>query len=128
MAEHTKGPWGAQKTKGWGGDWCIHDGVRFDARPLAHILPHRDVFYQQVEKPTEDGGSVVTFTARTPEGEAAKATAYEEAQANARLIAAAPELLEALESLHGRYVACIGNEGPEALAALAALAKARGQS
>lgn len=45
---------------------------------------------------------------------------------NARLIAAAPDLLAALEALHHRYVLAIGNEGPEAIAARAAIAKAKG--
>lgn len=45
--------------------------------------------------------------------------------ANARLIAAAPDLLEAIESLVGLN---LGRSEPEYLAAQAAIAKARGQS
>jgi hypothetical protein len=48
---------------------------------------------------------------------------YEHQRYNARLIAAAPDLLEALEKLHERYLLAIGNEGPEALAARSAIAK-----
>ena len=45
----------------------------------------------------------------------------------AHLIAAAPELYEALEKLRDRYVQVIGNEGIECYVAKAALAKARGE-
>jgi hypothetical protein len=48
--------------------------------------------------------------------------------ANARLIVAAPDLLEALKQLHERYVMAIGNEGPEAMAARLAISKAEGRS
>lgn len=44
----------------------------------------------------------------------------------ARLIAAAPRLLAALDALHRRYVQAIGNEGPEAAEARCAIAEARG--
>ena len=47
--------------------------------------------------------------------------------ANARLIAAAPDLLEALGALLERYVLAIGNEGIECLKARAAIAKATGE-
>lgn len=47
--------------------------------------------------------------------------------ANAHLIAAAPELYEALGKLLDRYVQAIGNEGIECYVARAALAKARGE-
>lgn len=61
----------------------------------------------------------------------------EEADANARLIASAPELLEALEAMINNYVALAnsgdcGNwdpeEEPQIIAARAAIAKARGES
>ena len=47
--------------------------------------------------------------------------------ANARLIAAAPDLLEALGALLERYVLAIGNEGIECHQARAAIAKATGE-
>ena len=51
----------------------------------------------------------------------------QELAANARLIAAAPDLLEALKVLLERYVLAIGNEGIECLKARAAIAKATGE-
>ena len=47
--------------------------------------------------------------------------------ADAKLIAAAPELLEAIKALLERYVLAIGNEGIECLTARAAIAKATGE-
>ena len=47
--------------------------------------------------------------------------------ANARLITAAPDLLEALKALLERYALAIGNEGIECLNARAAIAKATGE-
>jgi hypothetical protein len=47
--------------------------------------------------------------------------------ANARLIAAAPDLLEALGALLERYALAIGNEGIECYQARAAIAKATGE-
>ena len=52
----------------------------------------------------------------------------EEHEANMRLIAAAPDLLEALKALLERYVLAIGNEGIECLNAHAAITKATGES
>ncbi len=48
-------------------------------------------------------------------------------EANARLIAAAPDLLEALKALLERYALAIGNEGIECYQARAAIAKATGE-
>ena len=50
-----------------------------------------------------------------------------EQNANARLIAAAPDLLEALKALLERYALAIGNEGIECYQARAAIAKATGE-
>ena len=61
----------------------------------------------------------------------------EVAKANARLIAAAPELVEALEKMTAHYVALVecgdcgfwdANKEPEVIAARAALSKARGEA
>lgn len=51
----------------------------------------------------------------------------QELAANARLIAAAPDLLEALDVLLRRYVIAIGNEGIECYQARAAIARATGE-
>lgn len=50
----------------------------------------------------------------------------DEAWANARLIAAAPDLLEALEALEMRVRVVVGAHAPELKGARAAIAKARG--
>ena len=52
-----------------------------------------------------------------------------EAEANARLMAAAPELLEALERLYAAFLDCDGREeGIAAGTARAAIAKAKGEA
>lgn len=50
-----------------------------------------------------------------------------EKEANAKLIAAAPELLKALKALRERYVLTFGNSGIEAVNARAAITKAEGR-
>lgn len=52
----------------------------------------------------------------------------EESQANARLIAAAPEMLEALKALLDRYHIMGCGDGPEALKAQHAISKAEDKS
>lgn len=52
----------------------------------------------------------------------------DERAANARLIAAAPELLDACEALLERYRIMVAADGPECLQAIAAISKARGAS
>ncbi len=56
--------------------------------------------------------------------------APEEATANARLIAAAPLLLDALASLIGRYggTIAVASDDPRAIAAIAAIAAAKGDA
>ena len=104
MTNFTRGPWSS----------CVRIG-----------LP-------AVKSDAEGGVSVAfcgTNSAFIPGGR--KVISQEEAKANARLIAAAPDLLEALQTLESSYAAfCDGtlNESPERalVQARAAIAKATG--
>lgn len=95
MSKYTPGPWRLER-------------IENDSGYIVHLCP--------VDGETQSILTVVEY-------ESVKfAAVYKDA--DAFLIAAAPDLLEALKSLHERYVAAIGNEGPEALAARIAITKA----
>jgi len=102
MGKHSPGPWQSK-----------HD---FDEFGLSNIIGNVDgeTFADGTSRYTFDPICIVD-------------TETAEWRANARLIAAAPDLLAALKALHQRYVMAIGNEGPEALSARAAIAKAEGR-
>ena len=87
--KHTPGPWEARKVTGWGSDLVISSPNW--PKPVATLVHHPDCYYSHVIK---DGW--VTFK-ETPEGEARKSEVEQVFNANARLIAAAPELLEAVK-------------------------------
>jgi hypothetical protein len=83
----------------------------------------------------DEGRDAITTHNRITNGETRIATVElgwaepleSEQIANARLIAAAPDLLEALGALLERYALAIGNEGIECYQARAAIAKATGE-
>lgn len=55
------------------------------------------------------------------------ASSNEQATADARLIAAAPDLLEALRAMHDAVAMIVGNDSPVLQSAQAAIAKATGE-
>ena len=71
------------------------------------------------------GCSIVIFGNNNDDGGVRGAT-RKEAAANARLIAASPDLLVALEDLCAAYAACNGKDHPAYKQARAAIAKAEG--
>lgn len=99
MSKHTPGPWVADINRGYG----------FPFRPTPNIPIN----------PVVMGRAVNRSIAKVPRG-------YEEAEANARLIAAAPELLEALQ-LIVKTCAFQRGESPTFDVAIAAIAKATGE-
>ena len=112
MSEHTKGPWVATLEK-----WHAYvDAVKYGAT------------LSQVDG---DGGMVDIYQPanETPAGEWYEMST-EERDANARLIAAAPELLEALEAIIDAADRDLGDPagmpGGPIYKARAAIAKARG--
>jgi hypothetical protein len=102
--KHTPGPWICRQQ--FANRWLIEkdQGVNADGEklvPLGIASVHSTILEVGCSGPTD---------------------------ANARLIAAAPALLEALKALHERYVFAIGNEGPEAIAARMAISAATGSA
>ena len=75
------------------------------------------------------GGEIVTTHESVAIAEVRESATIEEQAANARLIAAAPDLVAALEKLAGTAaVAAMNPNCPPVIAARAAIAKARGES
>lgn len=112
MSAHTPGPWEA----------C--DGANVSINEIATIVPNhvRRTFYD------DKGRRCHQFVADCNE--------LPEAAANARLIAAAPDLLEALRAFVDRYVELVNcgdcghwnpEEETEVITARAAIAKAEGR-
>ena len=112
MSKHTQGEWSVM-TKHTPGEWFIEKEL-----PTEHPGIEANVFgkffsvviWGDAEDTNDDSG----VRGRTPE----------EAMANARLIAAAPDLLEALIELRNFYIEMTGLPP---VAANAAIAKAKGE-
>lgn len=99
QGKHTPGPWFA--------------GLEPHCPDLVHTAPEKGYW----------AGKLVGVGKAQPDGD------FEEACANARLISAAPELLEALQTLVAdvRRYAVYPSHSVEMKLALAAIAKARGE-
>ena len=89
------------------GPWAIDDHQAGDC--YAYVIP--------------ESGSILGAICRVD----LPLDSYGQGLADARLMAAAPDLLAALKALLERYVLAIGNEGIECLIARAAIAKATGE-
>lgn len=106
-AKHTPGPWEARKGAGW-----------YVARPR---------YREATLAVGMDYVTLVTSPSETPWNDDV------ESEANARLIAAAPELLKALEGITEEvrnvgYSPAIEHLGPWVNQAIAAIAKAKGEA
>jgi hypothetical protein len=99
VADHTPGPWKAERTQGWGGDICIIAG---DGKKPIFKAVKPDAYYTDY-MPGRSPGSVILSddiaerNGRYVATKEIKAELDKIEEANARLIAAAPELLEALK-------------------------------
>lgn len=135
--EFTPGPWRAERTDGWGGDYCIHaaeDKPIFKAvKPKAYYtdfapVPGKpDMVILSNKVAAEQGRYVATRETR--------ARLDAEEAANAHLISAAPEMYEALVLMRDALAAVMRSAGFDDLTvskslapANAALAKAEGRS
>ncbi|MDZ4263781.1 MAG: hypothetical protein U1B30_15800 [Pseudomonadota bacterium] len=112
MAEHTPGPWEYHRVTIGSSDNVKNPMVRGSGQYICRV--------------GWQGSTIPGMTSRTAES-------FEEAEANARLIAAAPELLAALEGLVKLYDdnqiirVLLATVAPDELAhARAAIAKAKG--
>ena len=99
----TPGPWSFGPMSGWAGP--VVRSTRWGERPIATLPSHGDVYYRHVTHIEPDGGSITKFSPSTEEGEARAAECEQIREANARLIAAAPEMAELLEQLLALHVA-----------------------
>lgn len=101
--KHTPGPWTAAQVKGWGGDFCIITEDCYN--PIFKAVKPK-TYYTDYPPGKEPGSKILSSSLAASQG---RYVATQEIQdridaieaANSRLIAAAPELLEALEGLCG---------------------------
>ncbi|MDB5350989.1 MAG: hypothetical protein JWN86_2236 [Planctomycetota bacterium] len=110
--KHTPGPWAIQKNV-----W--HERPK----ELTLVAPDRRHSSYRTIHPVKEGGELAKYPIAMMNGDPRPRS---ENEANARLIAAAPELLEALEVIlgsDGYEVDCIGRDMVRA-----AVAKARGEA
>lgn len=102
------------KTKHTPGPWSVH------------------ILGQESERPgiEADGISIVIYGVRDEDSQGIHGETYEQEMANARLIAASPELLEALEYYHRFITDTLGynDDDPMIGSAKAAIAKAKGET
>lgn len=99
--KHTPGPWHAEMTKGWGGDLCII--AEGHTKPIFKAIKP-DSYYTDFPPGREPGSKILSTSLAAAQGRyvstpeiRAEIDFVEEA--NARLIAAAPELLEACKAM-----------------------------
>jgi len=112
-AKHTPGPW---KAKG--------DDGKYDNRKNTWRIEDDRKLFSVAAPITLRDGKVIAFAVHSKNGYDSNLPGLE---ANARLIAAAPDLLEALEVCVTQIIAlCSRDDVPDH--AFAALAKAKGQS
>lgn len=98
--KHTPGPWEAGYEKGWGSSQVIT--APSWPRPIAQMINHPDCYY--THKTVEINGERITsFNKPNEAGEARKSLVEAEGKANAALMSAAPDLLDALKCLVARY-------------------------
>lgn len=127
----TPGPWDVSVVRGWGKDAHIVATGWHPERPMFQATAHPSRYYRHTKRKGRDGTEWMFLAEATPEGDAEAARREAEMAANARLIAAAPDLLEALEDLASLAEVAMREVGEydieaELADARAAIAKATG--
>jgi hypothetical protein len=112
QTKHTPGPWIAKPVYGWGDKHCIVAAGKY--RPLAQTIMPKEYYTDYPTRTDSKTGEVFTVcsTAAAIEAgnyvatDAIRAVLEAENDANARLIATAPELLDAAMAFDRAYEAC----------------------
>lgn len=103
--KYTKGPWIAKPVYGWGDEPCIVAAGK--SRPLAQMIMPKEYYTDYPTRTDSKSGEVFTICSTAAAIEAGNYVATDEIRAaleaendaNAQLIAAAPELLGFLEMI-----------------------------
>ena len=113
--QYTPGPWGLEHSNVWPWEMRI-TGPDMTMDRVAYSTGQKSLDDMRCAKgfPHQDRDKIIE--------------AIREQEANARLISAGPDLLEACEALLERYRIMVAADGPECLQAIAAIAKAKGES